>query len=475
VWPANSGGHERGRETLTYSRYATSTRRLGAVLALAITVAAIAALAAGGQRASAQHGGMTPDTMRVPSFARKISQVAKPSVTVRFTCQLTVPAGCYGPDQMRTAYGTQSLLNAGFDGTGRTIVIIDAYGSPTLDADLTLFNTVWGLPAASYSVFTPFGIDPTDPGNAEGWSGETTLDVEWAHAIAPGAKIALVIAKSNNDADILDATQYAVDHNLGDVISQSFGEAEQCMSQSDLKRQQRIFRQAVQHGITLFASSGDAGSAQPTCDGTHLFKAASTPASDPNVTGVGGTTLIADGISGAYQSESTWNESEIFSEIYGDYEAVAGGGGVSVLYKRPFYQVLATHDKQREVPDVSYNAAVFNGVIVAWEGGFWRFGGTSAGSPQWAAIIAIVDQLAHRRSGNINPALYLLALLKGSANPFHDIADGSNNTVPDIDGTTIAGFTAVKGYDMATGLGSPNIDALVKAIAKQPPVTTPTP
>ena len=460
---------------MTNPRNATIARRLGAVIAVVIAAAAIAALAGGGQRVAVHRGGMTPDTMRAPSIARKISQVAKPSGTVRFTCQLTVPAGCYGPDQMRTAYGTQSLLNAGFDGTGRTIIIIDAYGSPTLDSDLTTFNTIWGLPAASISVFTPFGIDPTDPDNADGWAGETSLDVQWAHAIAPGAKIALVIAKSNNDADILDATQYAVDHDLGDVVSQSFGEAEQCMTGPDLKRQQRIFRQAVQHGITLFASSGDAGPAQPTCDGTHLFKAASTPASDPNVTGVGGTTLIADGTSGAYQSESTWNESEIFSEIYGDYEAVAGGGGVSVLYRRPFYQLLATHDKQREVPDVSYNAAVFNGVIVVFDGNFYRFGGTSAGSPQWAAIIAIVDQLAHRRAGNINPALYLLARLKGSANPFHDIADGSNNTVPDVDGTTITGFTAVKGYDMATGLGTPNIDALVKAIAKQPPVTAPTP
>ena len=270
---------------------------------------------------------------------------------------------------MRTAYGTQQLLNAGYNGTGKTIVIIDAYGSPTSTSDLAIFDTVWGLPAANYSEIAPFGIAPTDPDNADGWAGETRLDIEWAHAIAPGAKIALVIAKSNNDSDILDATQYAVDHNLGDVVSQSFGEAEQCMASSDLDRQHKLFRKAVQKGMTLFASSGDSGAAQPTCDGSDVFKSVSTPASDPNVTGVGGTTLHADGITGAYQSESTWNESAIFSDpSLGDIEAVAGGGGQSVLFHRPFFQILATNDRQREVPDVSYNAAVFNGVIVAFGG-----------------------------------------------------------------------------------------------------------
>jgi subtilase family serine protease len=136
--------------------------------------------------------------------------------------------------------------------------------------------------------------------------------------------------------------------------------------------------------------------------------------------------------------------------------------------------VLATHDRTRDVPDVSYNAAVFHGVIVAWEGDFWLFGGTSAGSPQWAGIQAIVDQIAGHRMGNINPALYALALLPGSAKPFHDIADGSNNSVPNGLGGTITGFTAVKGYDMATGLGSPNINALAPLIAKLPATTTPT-
>src|SRR5580765_5222184 len=113
---------------------------------------------------------------------------------------------------MRAAYQVQPLLDAGYTGAGRTIVIIDAYGSSTITSDTAVFNALWGLPAADLTVYKPFGVDPTSPANASGWSGETTLDVQWAHAIAPGAKIALVIAKSNDDADILDATQYAVDN-----------------------------------------------------------------------------------------------------------------------------------------------------------------------------------------------------------------------------------------------------------------------
>jgi subtilase family serine protease len=445
------------------------SRRLLTIALLAIAAITVAATAAAGHRAGAAHV-MTPDTLRTPSIRQQIEPVAAPAGSVQFACQRTSPAGCYGPDQMRAAYSTQALLSAGFDGTGRTIVIIDAYGSPTLAADVANFDSAWGLPAAKLTITAPFGIDQTTPDNADGWSGETSLDVEWAHAIAPGANIALVVAKSNTDSDILDATQYVVDHDLGDVVSQSFGEGEACMAPSDLSRQHRLLQQAVAKGMTLFASSGDQGVGQANCNGSQgYFKSTSTPASDPNVTAVGGTTLHADGTTGAYQSESTWNESALLGG------AAAAGGGVSVVYGLPAYQLLAVHDSSmREVPDVSYNAAVLEGLIVAWQGSFFRFGGTSAGSPQWAAIAAIVDQIAQHRMGNINTALYLLATLPGGANPFHDIADGSNNSVTDGNGGTISGFTAVPGYDMATGLGSPNIGAMAPQLARQPAMTVPT-
>jgi subtilase family serine protease len=448
-----------------------TTVRILALVAVLVAVAAVVAGSTWSGHGAVTAVGMTPDTMRTPHIAQQVNPVSTGNSNVQFSCQTTpVSAGgpCYGPFQIRHAYGIDTLLATGNDGSGRTIVIIDAYGSTTLASDVALFNSTWSLPATNLTVLTPFGVDPTDIANAAGWSGETTLDVDWSHAVAPGAKIDLVVAKSNNDSDILDATQYAIDHNLGDVISQSFGEAEQCMASTDLTRQHALFARAVTKGITLFASSGDDGAAQPTCDGSDLMKAASTPASDPNVTSVGGTDLLADGTTGAYSSESTWND-----------DFGSGGGGVSVLYSRPIYQLLAApHSSKREEPDVAYNASVLNGVLTPWTNPqpgpsfglhVFRFGGTSAGSPQWAGIIAIVDQMAHHRVGNINPALYLLGSNPVTGRIFHDIADGSNNSVTDAEGNPIVGFTAVRGYDMATGLGSPNIGVLAPILAHSAP------
>ena len=220
---------------------------------------------------------------------------------------------CYQPAQIQNAYNITPLLKRGINGAGRTIVIVDAYGSPTIASDLQTFDATMGLPNPSFTQITPAGSPPpfdiNDP-NQFGWSVETTLDVEWAHVTAPGANIVLAVAPSSNDSDILNTTTYVVDHNVGDVISQSFGEAEACMDPTLLSEQHALFAKAVRKGITLFASSGDSGASQPSCDpnSTAALFAVSTPASDPNVTGVGGTTLTADPTTGAYQSETAWTE-----------------------------------------------------------------------------------------------------------------------------------------------------------------------
>jgi subtilase family serine protease len=431
---------------------------------LVFVAAAVAALAATTGRASASRHVMTPASASLVRPAGKPHPGTRGSVV--FTCQTPKNAVCYGPEQIRNAYDINPLLAAGYDGSGRTIVIIDAYGSPTMESDLAAFDGVWGLPAADFQQVAPFGIDATTPDNAAGWAGETSLDVEWAHAIAPGAKIRLVIAKSNDDADILAATQWVLDNDAGDVISQSYGEAEQCMDSTLLAQQHTLFQQLTAKGITLFASSGDQGAGIPTCDttGDLYFKAASTPASDPYVTGVGGTSLYAQGISGAYQGETTWNESAIFGD------AVSGGGGVSVVYPTPDYQKGVNGSSMRTVPDVSYNAGVYTGVIVAQGGSFWLYGGTSAGSPQWAGLAAIAGQMAGHRLGLINPILYAAAAKSNASTFFNDIADGSNNSVPNFtqDGTpdgSITGFTAVPGYDLATGLGTPVANELLPLLA----------
>ena len=463
------GATERGE---TLKARTTWAARVAVLAALAVLCAAIAAFAGAAQRSTAGHGVMHAAVQGSPPYMQRIDPLANPNGIVRFGCQLSNRAGCYGPDQIRAAYGIQPLLDQGIDGTGRTIVIVDAYGSPTLTSDLHVWDGIWGLPDPVLDVQAPFGIASTDPGNAFGWGVETSLDVEWAHAVAPKTKIVLIVAKSNNDSDINDALKYAVDNNVGDVISMSFGEGEVCMAQSELARQHAIFQAASAKNITLFASSGDQGSAQPACDGSDsFFLSASTPATDPLVTSVGGTRLFADGTSGAYQSEITWDETATFG--------AATGGGHSVLFSRPDFQAPIVKDsKAREVPDVSYSGAIIGGVIVraffpVAVGGpgtsvYFRVGGTSAGSPQWAGLIALTDQMAGSRVGGINKTVYKLGKGKNASQYFHDVTTGQNG-LPDFGpgtGTPIAGFSAGPGYDMTTGMGSPIASALVPAIAK---------
>ena len=383
-----------------------------------------------------------------------------PNQTV-FSCQQTTPAGCYGPKQIRAAYDIQPLLNKGITGEGKTIVIIDAFQSPTIQNDLTTFDKLFGIPNPRLNIIAPDGLTPFDPSSADqvGWSGEITLDVEYSHAVAPGATIDLVLSKSDMDADILSATKYAIDKNLGDVISQSFGEAEQCMDPNLLKQQHLLFEEATLKHITLFASSGDNGAAQLTCDGQSYFQAVSTPASDPLVTGVGGTRLYANGLTGAYSSETVWNESGIG----------ASGGGFSVVYKAPFYQRgipnVAAHNNQRGVPDVAYNAAVNGGVLAVWSSSglgqdlVFRFGGTSAGSPQWAGITALADQYVGHRLGFLNAAFYGISkvgFLYGKT--FHDVTVGNNSFAG------VTGYNAHAGWDPTTGLGSPKANNLVRLL-----------
>lgn len=386
-----------------------------------------------------------------------------------FACQAaTAPVRCYSPQQIRAAYDVTSLLNKGITGTGRTIVIIDAYQSPTIVADLHTFDQIFGLPDPKLNIIAPDGLTPfdyTDP-NQVGWAGEITLDVEWSHAIAPGATIDLVLAKSNNDPDILSATSYAVHHNLGDVISQSFGEGEAC-SGVPLSAQHAVFEQALREGTTVFASSGDEGAAQASqttpvaCGGSEpYYKSASTPASDPAVTGVGATSLNANAQTGAYISESAWND-----------EFGASGGGYSSVFARPAFQNQVVRNRARGVPDVAYNGDVNGGVLTVWSSYaagapqlVYIFGGTSAGSPQWAAITALGDQLAGRRLGFLNDALYQIGTSKAYTRAFHDTTAGNNTfTTTDNNGNplVITGYNTTPGWDAVTGWGSPDVAHLL--------------
>jgi subtilase family serine protease len=425
-----------------------------------LSVVAATALTGVAGVAVAASGVMTPAIGAHPHYviAGKASAIAHDTT---FSCQLTTPAQCYGPTQIRAAYGVDKLASQfHLDGTGETIAIVDAFQSPTITSDLATFDTVFGLAAPKFNIIAPDGLTPFDQTNTDqvSWAGEITLDVEYAHAIAPGATIDLVLAKSDNDADLLDAQRYVVSHSLGDVMSQSFGEAEQCMLPSIQQQTHQLFQQAAAKHITVFASSGDQGAAQPTCDGTSFFKAASTPASDPNVTGVGGTILDADGTTGAYHGETAWNEPDF---------AAAGGGGYSVLYGTPSYQ-RSLHLPSRGVPDVSYNAAIIGGVLAVWSSSgdganlVFQFGGTSAGSPQWSGLVALADQFGHHRIGMINDELYLLGQGVIGGAFFHDITTGDNTYHGAV---TVTGFPAKKGWDPASGIGTPKANTLVPLLA----------
>jgi subtilase family serine protease len=413
---------------------------------------------------AAASGSETPAIAVAPHY--KVAGKANPAAPPTFTCQVTTPAQCFGPAQIRAAYGIDKV-NA--NGAGRTIVIVEAFQAPQIQHDLDLFDSVFELPDTTVQIVAPDGLTPFDQNDANqvGWSAEISLDVEWAHAIAPAATIKLVLAKSNNDADILSATQYAVDHNLGDVISQSFGEAEQCVDPAIERAQHRMFAKATLKGITLLASSGDQGAAQPSCDGSTFIKAASSPATDPLVTAVGGTLLDADGLTGAYHSETTWNEP--------DFEA-ATGGGFSRIYGTPIFQ-RQLHLPSRGVPDVAYNAGINTGVLVVWSTSgqgadlLFIFGGTSAGSPQWAGLTALAAQLRHARVGYLNPQVYALSLVKPVYTAlFHDITTGDNTFHGEAFGDpTIQGFPAARGWDPATGLGTPKANTLVTVLGGKLP------
>jgi subtilase family serine protease len=389
---------------------------------------------------------------------------------MQLACQKANARGrCYTPQQIQNAYNITPLYKSRTTGVGHTIVLIDAFQSPTIRHDLALFDRIFGLKDPKLQIFAPDGLvpfNPQDPAQV-GWAGEITLDVEWAHAIAPGANIDLVLAnplkvQSNTFSgfllNILRATQFAVKNNLGDVISQSFGGNENCATQEVLQIQHQVFAAATAQKISLLASSGDMGAAQINCASTSFVKAVSTPASDPLVTAVGGTTLTASAANGTYMSETAW---------------VGSGGGFSAVFARPKFQSKAQTNQQRGVPDVASVADPRTGVVVVWSSSGMGanlvavFGGTSVGAPQWAGITVLTNERMGARIGLLNHALYRLGASAQAGQAFHDIVQGNNNfTGKDANGATvnIKGFDTAKGWDPVTGLGTPNVAELAQLL-----------
>jgi subtilase family serine protease len=394
-------------------------------------------------------------------YAGKLSGKKRASGALLDCQQPGASPSCYTPQELATAYDIPSRLT----GAGKTIVILDAFGDPMIARDLAVEDTAFGLPTANLNIMYPDGKPVFDPTNTDeiNWSGEIALDVESSHAIAPAATIDLVIAKSDSDASILSALRYAVRHRLGDVLSQSYGEAESCESRSMVRAGHLLFERAALARITVLASSGDYGAGQPSCDGSALIKSVGLPAADPLVTSVGATSLTATQPDGGYESETAWND------VYG-----SSNGGYSTLFPRPGYQAGLVPGLRRGVPDVSYSGDVNNGLLIAWSQGvaanlgqIYEFGGTSAGPPQWAAIIALADQAGRHDLGFINPRLYQIARGWRYDYVFHDVTTGNNSvsyTGANGNLATINGYSAGPGWDAVTGLGTPDVAHLISAL-----------
>jgi len=382
------------------------------------------------------------------------------------------PYVCYPPQYLRQAYNFPAGTN--MDGTGQTIIIVDAYGSPTIQSDLLSFDRTFGVKSPfSLTVIQAAGTGAVGSGDTADWGFETSLDVEYAHAMAPGAKIVLVEAASDNNDDINAAEAQVFPHYPGAVISQSFGDPEtDPTAGSSFSDQHQIFWNATQLNDTILASAGDDGAGNPDYTGQNTVGVASYPSSDPLVTGVGGTqgNPYPDGLwvaPGGYGGEQVWNEYEE------GFIPAATGGAPSILFSVPTWQQGVNGSSARTVADVSYNAAVSGGVLVFYGGDEYLVGGTSAGSPQWAAIFAIVNQV--RRShgqgpiGFANPALYRIGTNPSQyMSDFHDITLGDNALYGGI------GFSAATGYDLPTGWGTPNVTWLVHDLANSTATRGPT-
>ncbi len=344
----------------------------------------------------------------------------------------------YLPSNIYNAYDINYTHNEGYYGNNTTIVIVDAYGDPTLNYDVSVFDNKTGLPPINLTVTTPEGAITST--NSQ-WASETAIDVEWAHAIAPGAKIDLVLSPGSGSR-LLDSVAYAVTHKLGNIISISWGEAESDLSPHTLTSLNNIYEQAAANNITVVAASGDQGANDGT---SHL--AVNFPASDPYVLGVGGTTL--NQISSGQYTQTAWGDI-----VNGKEEG--SGGGFSSYFTTPYYQVAPNYtESYRGVPDVALDANPNTGVLVVVDGATSVLGGTSISTPMWAGIIAIMDQYYGKSLGLVNPLFYKISETKYYKNAFTPITSGSN-----------AGYSAGPGWNPVTGLGTPKVSNLINDTGK---------
>jgi subtilase family serine protease len=448
------------------------------------------------------------------------SQLKQPPTTAQ--CEKLYGTACYQAFQLQRAYDLGPLFAKGIDGRGETIVIVDAFGSPSIASDLKTFDAKMHLPnPPSFTVITPEGPVTTNPGNcATGyrrtgpdlcsdyfdWTDETSLDVEWSHAMAPGARILLVETPVTETEgvtgfpQVIAAENYVVNHHLGAVISQSFAANEQTFSGAgQIDSLRSAYVNAERHGVTVLAGSGDNGATSQVCDPSSGCadpddvsccsggQTIAWPASDPLVTAVGGTQLHLNAQGARTAPDSVWHDLSSADGVPGPvYTSGSSGGGHSAVFSRPGFQqaVASVVGDSRGTPDISMSGAV-NGGVDFYDSsdpgvaGWGVVGGTSEASPLFAGIVALADQAAGHHLGYLNPALYAMAE-RGGSDGIVPITQGSNGytfcKAADLtfdgacasgsDLVTVPGFSANGSYNLATGWGTVNAAVFVPALAR---------
>jgi subtilase family serine protease len=402
-------------------------------------------------------------TKQVPATPTALPPLTKDDICPQ---NLHLPKTCQTPHSLRVAYGVESLYEKGYTGEGQTVIDMVSFGSPTLKQDMDVFDRTFGLPPVDLQVISPLHEKESDPHHdKEGWAGETTLDVQIIHSIAPKAKIIVLTSPVSETEGVQGLPEfrqlehYIIDNKLGNIVSFSWGASELTLmdgqGQKEIQQWNDLLQQASkQQKITHFSASGDNGATDyADAAGNKLATVPTTsfPSDSPWIVGVGGTTLTRIGTA---LKETAWSGS---------------GGGFSRFYQAPDYQQPLAQMQQklfqnhRGVPDVAAVADPFTGLAV-YQDKYWTLGGgTSASAPLWAGIIAIGNQMAGRPLGYINPALYKISSSSAYSQDFRSITSGNNSSGP------VKGYSAGPGWNPVTGLGTPNAEKLLPDLIADTP------
>jgi hypothetical protein len=437
-------------------------------------------------------------------FKKPQSRFSKETVSANYHPQsvpnVTAGDGSHllGPGDYAVIYNINNVYNAGINGSGAKIAVV---ARTEIDfTDVSDFYSIFSIP---YNFTTIINNGPSPGFLDEGEQVEAVLDITWAGALATGAQRTLVISASTDTTDGVDLSElYIVENNLADVMTESFSTCEGFHTQGEALGAASVAEQAAAQGITYIVSSGDSGASQ--CDhpsqtmATHGLSV-NMLAATPFTVAVGGTMFNENGQNATYWNstnnanfvsaksyipEKVWNESCSSSQCGQKANLSATGGGVSTFFSKPSWQSGVTgipSDGKRDIPDISLSAASHDGYLLCFQRScepdsqnlihFFNISGTSASAPSFAAIMALVNQKTGTRQGQANYVLYRLAAaqnysqcngssttsLPSASCTFRDITSG-NNAVP---GQTSQQYQSTVGYDLATGLGSPNVANLI--------------